>query len=1711
MWRKKLRKTTAGILAGLMVFGSLQIMPVEQVHAEENTGITVSGNTVSGSEAVMFSTLSTTTDVTYNFIDLEKIQSYNVNLSVGGGGEITMDYIAQYGESFYKLPEGIDPAKVKKLTLNLTSGNAGDLAIKLYTDSTCTGTSQDPAYGNNTIVPTAEFAAFGIMSLKETASVKISGVTLTVEGEAEITKTYAFADLSEAKNGGVTANTDGAGGAATLSFAGQYQEIFYEIPNEIDSAKVHKVTFNVTSGNGDALAYKFYTEDDFSGSWPSAPNEQVSYCNPAVQIASGFSGMKYFGIMSMNDAAYDAVIESVTFHTTGWGYSEPAQEGGADVAGDKVFTADKLSVDWGTASYELEDGKYKISFAAQYDQVKFTLPETIDLSNCTAVKFTVEEQTVPITLKLFKGSDEIQVEYGKSGATEYTITPTSKETISAVGIMITDENPTDAKVSLVSVTFTMKGSTNLEDNIIQNPNFADTSEEGMAVWKIAEGNSAITAEVSDTAIFGDVKTYGKISRDPATSSTQDCFSQDITAVVEKGAEYQFEFYAMLSDEYADAPEEQRKVEFCPYITAGGSTNYLGTYSSELTGNSSQALTVGEWTKYSGTFTIAYTGELEKVAIRIIEQGTNYGQGDCVKGDYYITGVSMRKIVKIKPEIEQDIPDFKDSITSDLGAGTIAGTAVTASEMTDDTLMELVTKHFNAVTLGNELKLDAMLNYQNNKCPDNGTETVTFNGQQLLVPVLNHSRADKMLDVILDWNNEHPEDAIKVRGHVLVWHSQAPEWFFKENYDIDADFVSKEVMDQRLEWYIKTMLEYYTGSDSKYKDLFYGWDVVNEAINDGTATYRSASESGWAAVYGNQSNEYIIKAFRWANQYAPADLELYYNDYNDCVPSKCEGIVNLLQAVKSAEGTRIDGMGMQAHYNMDSPSIAQFEAAIRAYAAVVGKVQLTELDLKASSAFDGTDATREEEYTKQAYRYKTFYDVIKELNAEEGIEVSGITIWGVVDKYSWLQSTSNVGGGASGNQVQCPLLFDDDYKAKPAFWAFVNPNMLEPATQKITVMQDIGIDYDAAKEYTFGDSSCEVTFLPIWSGSTLKVQVTVKDATVDDADSITLYVDAANSKADSTTPQKVTISRENANAVSGGYQAVLSAEVADPAVAKTIGFDIRVTNGNTMVSFNDLKNTQDTSSKYYAEAIYKPYALVGKGTAVVDGEKESVWTTEGKEIPLTINLGSKVSATVTALWDEDYLYVFAEVKDSDLNNVSVNAHEQDSLEVFIDENNHKSESYEDDDKQYRISYVNAQSFNGKKCLAENVTSVARTTSDGYVIEAAFKWTDITPEEDMEIGLELQINDADSTGVRIGTLSWFDETGMGWSAPAVYGTVKLVGEEEPEPSESPEPGESSEPCTTPAPGSTSGSQSGSSNATSASEPSATPAPTAKPTAKTGVSTQPSEVPSMPSMPEEIKKVAVKLSRLLDRNATTKQKLAAVKEIIDVVKDLAEDGKLEGFAEEAIKYTEDLIAEALDKHLKVEYSGEDTPQVNEAIGALISVDADKEAKLTIEVLGEDKAPAVNEKYINGCALDIKLWAGEETIQPVVPVTLRMQLPKSIDKNKAVKVLHFGEGASEPEELAAKVDGDEVEFTTTSFSTFVVVNVADDEQAAADEKNEPAEEVQEISETGGDAEQAPEAPAEKGGNTTVIIIVVVIVVIIALAVGIVIAMKSKKNDELE
>lgn len=1026
----------------------------------------------------------------------------------------------------------------------------------------------------------------------------------------------------------------------------------------------------------------------------------------------------------------------------------------------------------------------------KYPQAVWNLSESFDLANVESVTFNVKSQEGVIALKLGMTNasgwyDDVEACYGQNGQKQYTIVPEKTEGTFDKVVIMTTQN--DASFCLTSVVVTLKEGSGSQithgENIIDNGDF---SNQDFSSWSASKGDATITAEPVENGADIGVTTCGAITRSQDPSKSYECFAQDITEKVSEGEEYEFSFWAKLSDDYnKELKDSQKTVQFQPYYENGDGKQEYDT-TGLISGTSAQILEAGKWTKFEGTYKIP--SGAKKVVIRILEQGDWQEPGSCIMGKYYVANVSMKKITKPKPEIEENIPDWKASVTGSLGTGSIAGTAIMSSEISDDTLMALVKKHFNAVTFGNELKPDALFNYQIGQSVD--STTITFQGKELKVPVVNDkqenldfSRADAMLDKILEWNNANPNDKIRVRGHVLVWHSQTPEWFFHEDYDVAKPYADKGTMNRRLEWFIFSVFDHYFGkaANGKYDGLFYGWDVVNEAVNGNTyrddkvisdasdtstSDTRHGSNSMWWRVY--KSNEFIINAFKYANKYAPNDVELYYNDFGETDNTKCEGIVKLINDVKSADGTRLDAFGMQAHYNVDGFSAAQFKSVAKKYAAAAGKVQLTELDFKASSTYDGTAATKESEYTKMAYCHKNLYEAIKALK-KEGANVSGITVWGVIEPNSWLHSQSNLGGGASGS-AQCPLLFDGNYKAKPAYWAYVDATKLQPAIQKVTITEakDGNI---AGETYTIDQGAVQAEFIPVWDADGLTVQVKVKDTTVNDADAVTVYVDPDNSASD-ITPHKVTVARTAAAAIAGGYQATVKVSMKGLKVAQQISLDVVVNNDGETGSFNDLTGKQESSSKYYAVATMKPgIEKIPYGTISVDADADAAWG-NAVNIPLTINKGSEASANAKVLWDDDNLYVYATVNDAVLDKTGAQTHEQDSLEVFIDEDNGKTASYGEDDKQYRINYNNEQSFNGKKCLAENVKSATKTIDGGYVVEAAFKWTDIKPANGTKIGLELQINDAKG-GKRIGTLSWYDETGMGWSGSNVYGTVELTG--------------------------------------------------------------------------------------------------------------------------------------------------------------------------------------------------------------------------------------------------------------------------------------------------------------------------------------------------
>ncbi|MGX1642035.1 endo-1,4-beta-xylanase [Sphingobacterium sp. NPDC055431] len=258
------------------------------------------------------------------------------------------------------------------------------------------------------------------------------------------------------------------------------------------------------------------------------------------------------------------------------------------------------------------------------------------------------------------------------------------------------------------------------------------------------------------------------------------------------------------------------------------------------------------------------------------------------------------------------------------------------------------------------------------------------------------------------------------GHTLIWHSQAPDWFFIGK---DGKEVSREILIERMRKHIQTVV-------SRYKGRIKGWDVVNEAILD-NGDWR---QSKFYQIIGEG---FIELAFQFAHEADP-DAELYYNDFSMSQKGKRDGVVRMVRKLKD-KGVQINGIGMQGHLSLDYPSLADFEASILAFSSLVVQVMITELDISVlpmPGHSQGAEVSTNYQYdkvlnpyaeglpveveSKLANRYKEFFALF----VKHHDKIDRVTLWGVTDADSWKNNWPVKG------RTDYPLLFDRNYQAKP---------------------------------------------------------------------------------------------------------------------------------------------------------------------------------------------------------------------------------------------------------------------------------------------------------------------------------------------------------------------------------------------------------------------------------------------------------------------------------------------------------------------------------------------------------------------------------------------------------------------------------------------------------------------------------------------------------
>jgi endo-1,4-beta-xylanase len=337
------------------------------------------------------------------------------------------------------------------------------------------------------------------------------------------------------------------------------------------------------------------------------------------------------------------------------------------------------------------------------------------------------------------------------------------------------------------------------------------------------------------------------------------------------------------------------------------------------------------------------------------------------------------------------------------------------------------KHYSSITAENAMKPDTI--WPN--AP--GTSGATA----MPAPQPNYGPADTL--ATFAFNN-----GMQLRGHTLLWHQTAPDWFFAGDRSNPANYRAN--VQQRLRDYITAVMTHFPN--------VYAWDVVNEVASDtpnDPNPYRT--NSPWYQAYSNgglRGADYVRDAFNFAFQTRAAigrntaDMKLMINDYSTESAGKRANLIAIIQDLQS-QGVVVDGVGHPFHRQLGA-DVNPVTAAFQAVEALPGNLvnHVTELDVSIymdpgtcysqrtipPCLADYGASPPDSVLNDQARLYRALY------NAFNRPSVTSITSWGIADNHTWLNSFPVT-------RTNRPLLFDTARDPKAAFWAVADPNFVIP--------------------------------------------------------------------------------------------------------------------------------------------------------------------------------------------------------------------------------------------------------------------------------------------------------------------------------------------------------------------------------------------------------------------------------------------------------------------------------------------------------------------------------------------------------------------------------------------------------------------------------------------------------------------------------------------
>jgi endo-1,4-beta-xylanase len=454
---------------------------------------------------------------------------------------------------------------------------------------------------------------------------------------------------------------------------------------------------------------------------------------------------------------------------------------------------------------------------------------------------------------------------------------------------------------------------------------------------------------------------------------------NVTNVMFNGSRYKVSLWAKLAP--GQAPTQLR-------ISLQRNAGTISTFH-QVVGNTN--VTSDAWVRLTTTYDVALANSS---LILYVESASGQPFSSFYIDDVQITFVPPPTIEPDLPSVFQAYADFFP-----------VGAAVTPLEITG-VHADLLKKHFNSITSGNDFKWDATE-------PSEGTFRFTNADAQLSFAQANN---------------------IIVRGHTLLWHNQIPAWVFTDpvtGTTMQPSDANKALLTQRLQNHIRGVAGHFAGK-------LYAWDVVNEVIDENQPD--CLRRSTWYNIIGPQ---YLDIAFQTAREVDP-NAKLFINEFNSTFGNKRACYFNVVRDLK-ARGVPVDGVGHQMHNNFEFPPVQGFIDTVNMFATLGVLQHVTEFDVNIYSGSANTSIPNYDEipldrHVRVGYHYRDYFEAFKKLKDK----IQSVTIWGLADDNTWLNSSG---------RINAPLLFDDQLKKKFAYWGVIDPLQLPGADLSTDVSAD----------------------------------------------------------------------------------------------------------------------------------------------------------------------------------------------------------------------------------------------------------------------------------------------------------------------------------------------------------------------------------------------------------------------------------------------------------------------------------------------------------------------------------------------------------------------------------------------------------------------------------------------------------------------------------